>query len=252
MITALIDADIVAYKAAAKAEDSFDFFGDGDPARVVDEKACRKNCDRLIGKYADAVNADKVIICLTDPNVNWRAQLEPTYKQNRAGNVKPELLVLAKEYLAAQYRSFIRPRLEADDIMGILATTDRFISGETIIVSEDKDLRTVPALVYDPKGDQGVMEIDTLDADRLHMYQTITGDVTDGYSGCRGAGPKAAEDILSEDRANLWDYVLFEYNSRGQTEEDALLQARLAHILRATDYNHKTKKVKLWNPLWLL
>ena len=39
--------------------------------------------------------------------------------------------------------------------------------------------------------------------------------------------------------------------SKGYTEEDAILQARMAHILRASSYNFKTKKIRLWRPFWL-
>lgn len=33
----------------------------------------------------------------------------------------------------------------------------------------------------------------------------------------------------------------------GMTKEDALLNARMARILRAEDYDFKKKEVKLWN-----
>lgn len=252
MRTLLIDADIVAYKVATTSEKVFDFNGDGDLAVDVDEQKCRDDCDRIIGEYCTKLKAHKVIVCLSDPTRNFRKELDPTYKAARVVIRKPALLMLAKHYMASEYQSFIRPRLEADDIMGILATTDRFIEGEKIMVSEDKDMKTIPAKLYNPNHPKtGVIEISPLDADRFHLYQTITGDAVDGYPGCPGAGPKAAEDILFEDRENLWDYVLHEYCSRGYTEDDAILQARLACILRSTDFNFKEKKVRLWTPLWL-
>jgi DNA polymerase-1 len=58
-------------------------------------------------------------------------------------------------------------------------------------------------------------------------------------------------DILGADRDELWDIILMAYGSKGLTEDDAILQARMAHILRATSYNFKTKKIRLWQPFWL-
>lgn len=253
MTTLLIDADIVAYKVSSVNETVIDFNGDGDVAVDVDEQTVRDHCDRLIGEYCDALKANKVIICLSDPDHNFRKELDPTYKLARKEVRKPETLMLAKYYMADEYRSYQRPRLEADDVMGILATSDQIIGGKKIIVSEDKDMRTIPARVYNPRQPQlGVLDISPLDADRFHMYQTIMGDPTDGYPGCPGAGPKAAEDVLFEDRANLWDCVLHEYCSRGYTEDDAILQAQLANILRASDFNLKTKGIRLWQPHWLI
>jgi hypothetical protein len=40
-------------------------------------------------------------------------------------------------------------------------------------------------------------EITEAQADRFHMIQTLTGDVTDGYPGCPGIGPVKAEQILN-------------------------------------------------------
>lgn len=271
MTTILLDADIVAYKVSVLNQDDFDW-GDTGKSRVVDPIAAKKQTDDLIAEYCDTLNASKAIICLSepDPEKNFRRQLNPSYKHNRKDVELPELLMWVKEYLAYEYQSFKRPRLEADDIMGILATSgDRFIKGDRIIVSEDKDMRTVPAKVYNPnKPDLGVLDISELDANRFHMWQTLVGDTTDGYPGCPGIGPGGeyidgefvegarsfsfAHDLLSARQKDLWDIVLAAYASKGRTEEDAILQARMAHILWASSYNFKTKKVRLWQPFWLL
>jgi len=38
------------------------------------------------------------------------------------------------------------------------------------------------------------------------------------------------------------------FESRGLTEEDALIQARVARILRADDYDFKESQPILWSP----
>ena len=272
MRVALIDSDIVAYAVSAKSQDDFNFSAaGGTDARVVDKQKCWRLCDEVVTKHADAVKADRVIICLSDPDANWRKELDPTYKANRIGAEKPELLMLAKEYLHEEYQSYIRPRLEADDVMGILATRPSLLGkgvSDVVIVSEDKDMRTIPAAVYNPNYPElGVQQISKLDAMRFHLWQTIVGDPTDGYPGCPGVGPGGewnaeagdfvlgprampyAHDVLSsEDMLEAWDTVLLAYASKGLTEDDAIHQARLARILWADDFNFKTHKVRLWNP----
>ena len=256
--TLLLDADIVAYKASCVHQKDYDF-GDTGSARVLDHAACIQMISGLIEDYCQATNADRVVVCLTD-KVNFRKQLDATYKANRKSVEKPELLDWAKEYLATEYPSFIRPRLEADDVMGILATDSkllgkRYAGDQIIMVSEDKDMRTIPGLLYNPNHPKlGVISISEEDANRFHMWQTLTGDQTDGYPGCPGIGPKNPYvQYLMEDAEpdELWDVVVEAYASKGFTEEDALLQARMAHILWASSYNFKNKKVRLWQPYWL-
>lgn len=254
MRTILVDSDIVAYKVASISEVDFDWDNDGDTVYATDDAKAIREAEIYMRQIADKLDADRVIVCLSD-DVNWRKELWSGYKGNRTNLRKPELLQYVKKHLAAEWPSYQRPRLEADDIMGILATHLRLVPGEKIIVSEDKDLRTVPARVYNPRyPERGIQEISELDADRLHMWQTMVGDPVDGYLGCRGIGEKSeyAQEILFADRENLWDIVLEAYASKGRTEADALLQARMAHILRAPDFNFKTKKVRLWNPLFLI
>lgn len=251
MRTILVDADIIAYKAACVAEAKIDFNGDGFRAVAVTPKQARSNADRIIRDLADHLKAAFVVVCLSDPAENFRKQLDPTYKANRKDTVPPVLLREIKEYLGEEYTSFVRPRLEADDVMGILSGHPTLVEGEKIMVSEDKDMRTLPGLIYNPNQPQlGVIDVSPLDADRFHLWQTIVGDATDGYPGCPKVGPKShwAEEIISADAEDLWDLVLDAYHSRGLGSEEALLQARLARILRPIDYNFTTKKIRLWTP----
>jgi len=251
MTTLLLDADIVAYKVAARNQEDFDW-GDTGESRVVDHERAICDTDSLISEYCEALKAQKVLICLTDPAANFRKELEPTYKANRKNHEKPELLQWVKDYLAHEYQSFIRPRLEADDIMGIIATAgDRIVKGPKVIVSEDKDLKTIPGHLYNPRRpDDGVVEISPLDAKRFHMEQTLTGDPSDGYIGCRGIGVKSpyVKALWEAEAKDLWEIVLAGYASKGKPPEDALLQARIAYILQFQSYSLKHKTIFPWTP----
>jgi DNA polymerase-1 len=257
--TLLLDADIVAYKASCVHQKDYDF-GDTGSARVLDHDKCISMIEGLIEEYCVATKAQRVVVCLSDPDNNFRKELDATYKAKRVTVELPEMLMWAKEYLAQEYPSFIRPRLEADDCMGILATNSKLLGssyeGDQIIMcSEDKDMRTIPGFLYNPNQPQlGVISISEEDANRFHMWQTLTGDQTDGYPGCPGIGPKSdyvrylMEDAEPEE---FWDVVVEAYASKGFTEEDALLQARQAHILWHSSYNFKNKKIRLWQPYWM-
>jgi DNA polymerase-1 len=73
------------------------------------------------------------------------------------------------------------------------------------------------------------------------------GDATDGYGGCPGIGPKTAEKLLDKHGA-VWKTVVDAYLKAGLTEEDAIMNARMARILRAEDWDFENNEVKLWTP----
>ena len=71
------------------------------------------------------------------------------------------------------------------------------------------------------------------------------GDRADNYAGCPGVGDVTARKLLEKDCS--WDTVVSAFEKVGLSEEDALVQARVARILRNTDY--KGTQVILWNAL---
>ena len=245
--TLLIDTDIVAYKCASVNQTDYDW-GDGVTSRVVNRDKAFDQALTVIEDLLTELKADKAIVCLTDKD-NFRHGVLPSYKGNRKGVEKPELLQEIKDYLAANYESYTRPTLEADDVMGILSTHPKLILGKKIIVSEDKDMKTIPGWLYNPRKDKKPYRVTKEAADRYHLYQTLIGDATDGYKGCPGIGPKKGEAVLDgAEPHEWWDAVVETYESKGLTEEDALVQARVARILRAVDYDFKNKEVILWEP----
>jgi DNA polymerase-1 len=129
--------------------------------------------------------------------------------------------------------------LEADDLMGIMATQGRVEN--PIIVSEDKDLLTIPGLLW---RQETLHTIEEHEADQNWLRQTLSGDPTDGYPGCPGIGAVKAEKYVQRG----WEGVVEAFEKAGLTEDDALLQARLARILRASDWNSEKKEPILWSP----
>ena len=133
--------------------------------------------------------------------------------------------------------------------------------GRKIIVSVDKDMRTVPSNVYRTSHpDEGVVQVTEAEADYYHLFQTLVGDATDGYPGCPGIGPVRATKILSNavfqnaetgrkgGPTDFWGAIVAAYDKAGFGEEEALVQARCARILRSSDYDFQNKEPILWNP----
>ncbi len=251
MRTLLIDGDIDAYQIASRSETTIDW-GDGVMSKSADSEDAKKQIDERYKKLRKMLDADRLIVCLSDSQ-NFRKDILPSYKANRKGAIKPALLAELRKYLHEAYEVFQRPFLEADDVMGILSTCGdtKLIKGERVIVSIDKDMKSIPGLLFNPNHpDRGVIEIGVEQADLEHMRQTLTGDSTDGYGGCPGIGKGKVDRCLTKKHADqtLWELVVRQYVSKGLTEADALVQAQVARICRSEDYDFINKRPIPWMP----
>lgn len=250
--TLLIDADIICFQAAARNETRTEF-----GVVVGEEGEAFADMDDMIAKWQERFKAGKSVMALSCREDNFRFGVLPSYKQNRVGTVdrRPQLLKKCKAYLAESYESVLWKALEGDDVLGILHTQPDRPYGDTMVISEDKDLRTVPGLLYAPhRPEVGVMDVTPLQASQFLMWQTVVGDSTDGYGGCRGLGKQSpwALEVLEADAEELWDIVCHAYDSKGYTEEDALAQVRCAKILTHEHYNQSAGDIRLWEPSDLL
>jgi 5'-3' exonuclease len=175
----------------------------------------------------------------------FRRGLYPAYKGERGE--KPAHFWQLDDYLREQHPCVAYPGLEADDTMGLLSGPGQ------IIVSSDKDMKTVPGPLYNPgKKTKGV--ISQSRADWQWMYQTLMGDSTDGFGGCLGCGPTNAEAVLDEATSlgGWWPLVVERfkkpktkrYADQPQSMADAFLMAKLARILRPGEYDPATGEVR--------
>lgn len=246
--TILIDGDVIAYRTAAALETPINW-GDGLWTLHVDENDCRMQIDRTISEYVEGLNADGVVIALSPPK-NFRYRIYPNYKSNRKGKRRPMVLPVLRDYLQENYNCFLRPDIEGDDVLGILATSPVIVKGEKVVVSIDKDMKTIPCLWCDMRTTE-IKEVTEDEADYWHMIQTLTGDAADGYPGCPGIGEKTAAKILDElygDLPAMWEAVLEAYAKKKLSADVALVQAQIARICRRDDYDFKKKEVILWTP----
>jgi len=245
----IIDADGFLYKLAAQLETEW-HVGEGIGglpeyvAAYLDPQELLQGFLAKVKEVNEKWAVGEPMICLTDSKHNFRTDIYPMYKSGRKHTRKPLGLKLVREHLAQLDNVYLRDGLEADDVVGILMTKD---GKEGVLCwSEDKDLLTIPGYHIDHKTN-AIIEITEEEADRNHLFQTVTGDTTDGYPGIPTVGAVTAKKWFDQ-KGWTWEAAEELAATKGMTRDALLVQARLARILRASDYDFKAKKVILWNP----
>lgn len=235
----LVDADYVVYKSCAGAETEIDW---GDDVILVTSKFSEAyaNVKRELQKLTTHFLWDvpELILFFSD-SVNFRKSIQPSYKGHR-NRKKPCGYKRVINQLKTEYEVIVMPTLEADDALGIYATTNP----GNIICSPDKDMRQIPGRLYDMSEMMNVLEAE---GSRWHLIQTLSGDQTDGYAGVPGIGIKRAV-TLFEEKGYSWKTVLEAFAGKDLSEEVALENARLARILQNTDYDFVKQEPILWTP----
>lgn len=248
----LIDGDEFIFRATAAIERETRW-DEQNHVRYANENEAWHNLTGMLNRIFGRFETRDHFLCFSEPP-NFRYTVDPTYKNNRASSLKPMCYAALRELVGGDYKVLSMAGLEADDVMGIMATQPS--NKQKIIVSQDKDMKTIPTTVWDGKD---LQTISPAWADYNHLYQTLIGDTSDGYKGCPKVGPVKAEKLLAfsdeekllsyEEQQNLrWKRVVAAYEKAGLNEEHALKQARLARILRSSDWDAEKKVPILWSP----
>lgn len=242
-MTLLIDADYLAYKTCASCEDEMDFGNDVIVVTSRFSEVLKVFQDELMSIAECLGQFDDFILFFSSP-VNFRKKIFPDYKGHR-NRKKPCGYKRLLNWCADNYVTMMVDGLEADDAIGIYATDPIDAEAEHIICSPDKDMRQIPGLLFDLTNP--VTEITKEMGDRWHLIQTMSGDQTDGYAGAPGIGIKRADAIFDK-KGCSWQTVVETFEEKGMTEEDALTNARLARILRYSDFDSENNEPILWTP----
>ncbi len=234
----LCDADFIVYKSCAAAETEIDFNDDVIlvTSNFSDAYGATK---RELTKLKDQFGSLATLTLFFSDSKNFRKKIMPEYKGHR-NRKKPCGYKRVINELKKEYDVIIMPDLEADDAMGIYATKNP----GNIIASPDKDMRQIPGQLYNF---DETFTITPEEGAKWHLIQTCAGDSTDGYSGIPGIGVKRAEALFNK-KGYSWKTVVEAFEEKDLTEQDALINARLAKILTADDYDFKKKRPILWNP----
>jgi DNA polymerase-1 len=235
----LVDADYFLYRAAAGAEYEAEITQDVWTylCRITDAKdSFDAEMARLQG-----IAPDHAVVLVLGDTTNFRYAIYPDYKSNRRKYRRPAGYNALRDWAATTWVTLTLPNVEGDDVLGVMAE-----EGD-VIVSRDKDLRTVPGCHLD--GD-GIIDVSTWQADFNFYAQVLTGDATDGYPGCKGVGAVGAGKALAGCKSpqEMWLAVVQAYTKAGHTIDFAVQMARCARILRPGEYDHSKHQPILWNP----
>ena len=188
----LIDADIFCYRSASAAEQQYHWQEDDVWTLLMDMNDARDAFQTMVRRVNDTLGEGQMLFCLSDPNDNFRKRVCADYKGNRGKTRKPTGYKALVDWVKDTYATAMRPAIEADDVMGIISSKPEN-EGKCIIVSDDKDMKTLKCKLYRPTaGEQ--LDISQADADRFDP-------VPDGrhrrqHQSCPGYGPVKAERAL--------------------------------------------------------
>lgn len=233
--TALIDCDMVAYRCAGMVAST-----SGD---IQDLTELVPN---VIKTWAREAFCEEIVLC--KGTRSFRCDVYPEYKANRKDKPKPPMLAEARAIIEdLEWKAKRVNGLEADDIQGILATSEK---DKYVIVNNDKDMLTIAdVLVYDPDK-MDFPEFTPKDVAEYSLWmQILTGDPTDNYKGIPKCGPVKAAKLLGTLTGRLLkDEALEAYQDAGLSWDYFLQMCRCARILDSSLWNKETKTFTLWNP----
>ena len=243
--TLLVDGSVLIYRIAAALEEVTEWEHDMWTLHS-DFNVGKETLENAVKHYMQKLNCNDLIFAMDDKD-NFRNKVYPEYKSNRKKIRKPIIVKPLKDYVYKNYNCVTYPGLEGDDVLGILATSKKY-KDKCIILSSDKDMRTVPGLHHFIH-DGSTELVDENTANYNFMYQTLIGDKTDNFPGVPGVGAVKAQRVLAlcpKDLPSMWNAVIAEYKRANLDKDYALSQARCARILRETDWDSNKQEPILW------
>ena len=185
MTRVLVDADIIAYRHAFKA--------DTDLLRFED--MC-DNIDEMVQYVAQRTTFGDGDVGLLDffltGDTNFRKELATIapYKGTRSKE-KPSMFYEARGYLRDEYNATTSVDQEADDDIAIAAHGYDY---KCTVASADKDFLQLPCTIYN-WGRDTITKQDAKEATLFFYTQLLTGDSSDNIKGVPRIGPKKAAKI---------------------------------------------------------
>ena len=225
MSKVLIDADIVAYRAAWSTQDDTQ----EDAEEKVDE------CMEYILNDTTFDGLPYEVFITGKGNFRYDIAVSYPYKGNRKDTAKPTWLDHCRNYLEEFWEAARSTDEEADDLIAIRATE---LGEHAIIASVDKDFLQVPCMHYNTRR-QDFTKVNEFEGLYFFYKQILMGDKADNIVGLHRVGPATADKILKgvEDEYEMYDRVLKAYDGN---EERVLENGRLLWLRREVG--------ELWQP----
>ena len=179
---------------------------------------------------------------------NFRDALAVTkpYKGNRLAMEKPIHYKAIRRYLRNRWGAVVVDGREADDEVAIISASLNYDPEQVVIVSQDKDLLTVPGLLYNYRKRE--MRYVTPKEALVSFYrQMLTGDAVDNIGGCYRVGETKAKTLIHEGLTEyeMYKTVLEQFEKSKKTKgcpyadrdaaEVVLEHGRLLHMLRSPE-----------------
>ena len=205
----------------------------------------------ILLRASDQIKPDSLVVCFDHPGPNFRHQLFVGYQARRP--VMPSELrkqsQLTQEMLKkAAIPQLIKPKVEADDVIGSLAHK-LAKKHQVYILTGDRDLmQLVSRRIKLVTWRRSLSQLQVIDAEAVRKelgvapkqvidYKALVGDSSDEYPGVGGIGPKTAQRLLQKYRSlkNVYRHLKkipprWQEKLR-QGERDAQLSRELATIL---------------------
>lgn len=264
----IFDLDAMAFRACAAAERDcqwdngvWSIWATENDILKAYESLCDDYMRMMRHHYGKEAVAAAEVVLAESIGANWRIAYEPTYKGTRRDTSKVNRKPVGYNWLLETVRrtSDVRhtKHYEGDDVIGILATsdTDKY---RNVVVALDKDFLTIPCEFLRVNTEELVV-ISKQEAEMNLYHQTLVGDASDGYPGCKGVGAVSAAKILEGlTSQDAWYAVINEFTrvemgltpaAYKKVDKDteafdwayrvgsvnALRQYTLARILKSTD-----------------
>lgn len=208
--TAVLDSDYIIYIACNGNKT----YKNGQPIRkdgkfVYEDKTLEQAINTFDSYMADILHvtkADSYILCMTGKR-NFRYDVDPSYKANRANVVKPLWHDEVKSHMIENWDGVLVEALEADDMVNIIKNSLE----NCFIIAVDKDIiDCIEGTHFDARRGRGYFINTTKSqADYNFAKSMLTGDTIDGIPNIKkGYGPKTAEkELLASTDLDLLETV---------------------------------------------
>ena len=152
-----------------------------------------------------------IVVCFGAEAAEYRVELYPPYHADRPPVPDPLAWQFeqAPEFFAALgWSTESSPDLEADDLLGALASAEAAAGGDALIVTGDRDMYQCVGehvhVLYLKSGISGFEEVDAREVERRYGippqlvpdFIALRGDPSDSLPGAPGVGPKTAAELL--------------------------------------------------------
>lgn len=241
----LTDADAVVYGAGFAAQKTVDGVVVAEPLAhaltlaKTSLQAIWEEINAWLAQSGERVDALEVYLT---GSTNFRHEIATLreYKGHRKNKPRPVHYAAIRQYMIDHWGAKVIEGREADDELAIVANSLDYDPDRVLIASIDKDLKTVPGLLYSFRKKESYL-IEPKEALANEHRQCIVGDTADAIPGAFRCGEKRAK-AVTEDMTpkQMWDEVLLAFQEStkrkgcpySDAESAALETMRLVHLQR--------------------